>query len=208
MPSKDEPSLIANPQSYFSELVKQGLAQRKIKTYPMVIIYLSDLMLHYVDARNLFDEDIDQESGKRNPRTLAEMLLTAQISSHTTKTKLLKRLADRSLYVSGFFGDSLNRSLVDLDYYRDMGVTAYQSLAQNTREDTLAKVFHEMSVRFLEFVDVFTEMSQLTLTQTNKDILRLYEVWLRTGSELAREKLLAEGVLTSNRETNVLKKLS
>src|SRR4029078_12982392 len=42
----------------------------------------------------------------------------------------LRRIGDTSLYVSGFWSDSLEGRLVDVDYYIEMGGTAYGELAR------------------------------------------------------------------------------
>lgn len=187
--------LFISPKEYFTSLVKQGLEHRKIKTYPHVETYLVTLLQHYLDARNLFDGEAG-ETGKKSPQTLAEMLLTAHSSESGIKLEMLKKLGDRSLYISGFFGDSLNRKIVDIDYYAEMGGAAYGSLAHHTREDGLAKVYSIFSERFMDYVDVLTVISHASLIKSNESILRLYERYLRTGSELAREKLEEMGVLT------------
>jgi hypothetical protein len=64
-----------------------------------------------------------------------------------------------------------------------------------TREDRLAKVFKTFSQQFLEFVDVLKYISHRSFVQTDQNILRLYERYLRTGSDLDREKLQEMGVL-------------
>jgi hypothetical protein len=124
------------------------------------------------------------------------MYLTASQLEHFEKIEKLKKLADKSLYISGFFGDSLNRKLVDLDYYVEMGETAYAALAATVREDLKAQVFKTFAVQFSDFVDVLTVVSQQSLIQGDESVLRLYEKYLRTGSELAKEKLIEIGVVT------------
>jgi len=37
----------------------------------------------------------------------------------------MQRLGDTALFIAGVFADSLNRKLVDVDYYVAMGGTAY-----------------------------------------------------------------------------------
>jgi Mor family transcriptional regulator len=195
--SKNE--LFVSPREYFSEMVETGLNKRNLKTYPAVQKYLVDLLEHYLDARNLYDETPDQ-SGQRQPSTLAEMYLRANNAEMTEKRDLLKKLGDRSLYISGFFGDSLDRKIVDIEYYADMGGAAYESLAHVSREDTTASVYRIFSKRFLEFVDVLSYISQQSFVQSDQSILRLYDRYLRTGSELAREKLIEMGVVTVSKD--------
>lgn len=85
---------------------------------------------------------------------------------------------------------------MDVDYYVDMGETAYATLASEIKEDTSRKVFKDFSSRFLEYVDLLTTISQKSLVQNDESILRLYEKYLKTGSELARETLEEKGIVT------------
>jgi hypothetical protein len=187
--------LLTSPEGYFKELVQKGLMSRKIQTYPFVETYLVSLLQHYLDSRNLFEEHAN-DGAERVPQTLAETFLRAQNAEHLQKVEMLRRLGDRTLYISGFFGDSLSRKIVDIDYYAQIGGSAYASLAHHTREDTLAKVYHVFSARFMDFVDVLTFISHQSLIKSDESILRLYDRYLRTGSELAKDKLIEAGVLT------------
>ncbi len=189
-------TLITSTSGYFKEIVGQALAQRKIQTYPQVETYLTGLLEFYLDARNLHEEEFVTEAGARKPKTLAELYMLATQSEVKTKIELLKKLADKSLYMSGFFGDSFQRKIIDVDYYAEIGGSAYYQLSSVTKEDTMAKVYSVFSTRFVEFMDVLTLISQNSLVQSNQSVLRLYDRYLRTGSELAREKLTEIGVLT------------
>jgi hypothetical protein len=187
--------LFISPDEFFKDLVRQGFVQRKLETYPLVETYLVDLLQHYLDAKNLFDPDYD-ESGKKVPKTLAEMYLLANnTDDQFMKVELLKKMGDRSLYMSGFFGESLQRKAVDVDYYVQMGGVAYATLASCVRQDTTARIYSTISRRFIDFVDVLTYISHNSFVKSNESILRLYDRYLTTGSELAREKLSEMGVL-------------
>lgn len=178
-------TLILDLKTFFNELVTEALEQRKLKTLPMVSKYLVDLLQYYTVSENL----------DNNP-TLAEMYLTAlQEESLQIRTEKLKKLGDRSLYISGFFGDSLKRKVVDIDYYAEIGGRAYDCLSKEVREDMYSKVYGEIAYRFLDFVDVLTFISQKSFVQSNEDLLRLYDRYVHTGSELAKEQLLEKGLL-------------
>lgn len=188
--------LFVSPGDFFRDLVRKGFERRKLDTFPHVESYVVQLLQHYLDARNLFDPEFD-EAGRRIPKTLAEMYLTANnAEDQHIKVELLKKLGDRSLYMSGFFGDSLQRKLVDVDYYVNMGGVAYATLASCVREDTSARIYETISKRFIEFVDVLTYISHSSFIKSNESVLRLYDRYLTTGSELAREKLHEMGVLS------------
>jgi hypothetical protein len=188
------PNLIVSSKDFFKENITKGMQRRKLNLYPQVINYLADLLEYFIATHNLHDDD-SSEVGPRKSKTLAELLLEAQTAEHQAKFSLLKKLGDRTLYVSGFFADSLNRSLVDLDYYKNMGVTAYFSLADLVNETSTSKVFHEMACKFTELTDLLTIISQESMVRNDQSILRLYESYLKTGSELAKERLTDLGVI-------------
>lgn len=196
--------IIQSGSDFFNTMVKTGIETRGLTLSSGVSEYLTQILTHYVDARNLHEPEYN-EFGKRNPQTLAELWLTAQSAEPTTQKDLLKKLGDRTLYISGFFSESLNRSLVDVDYYHSMGASAYKSLASH-QEATHKTVFSEISDKFLDIVEVLIVISQDAFVKTDQGILRLYETYLRTGSTLAKEKLEALGVFTA--WSTSLKKLS
>ena len=188
-------SLLISTKDYFNEIVDDAFEKRRMKTLPLVKGYLVNLLEFYVPTSNLFD-DFDS-SGRRTQVTLAETLLKAQSSEPMVRIELLKKLGDRSLYISGFFGDSLQRKLIDLDYYADMGGMAYGALAESAKEDTSAKVYREFSKRFLDFAEILTYISSRAHLHNEENIMRLFETYARTGSELAREKLIEKGLVPS-----------
>lgn len=191
--------LFVSSKEYFEEVVKEGLARRNLKTNPAVNRYLVDLLQYYLDARNLYETDSDG-AGPRQHQTLAEMYLKANIAEPAERVEQLKKLGDRTLYISGFFGDSLQRKIVDVDYYAELGCAAYESLSKVAKEDTVAQVYKTFSRRYFDFVDVLGYISQKSFIQSDASILRLYDRYLRTGSELAREKLIEMGVVTVSKD--------
>ncbi|MBI5810676.1 MAG: hypothetical protein HZB21_05770, partial [Deltaproteobacteria bacterium] len=107
-------------------------------------------------------------------------------------------LGDISLFTSGFFSDSLKRKIVDMDYYISMGASAYASLAAMHKDERgaalMAGLFAELSDKFKVFVDVLAEVSEITSLTSSKDVLRVYERWLRTKSKRAERTLRALGI--------------
>lgn len=190
---KSSVSLCVDVKSFFRQSLQEALEERKIETYPFVESYLVDILGYYAVTEHLFD--IENDSGKKTRETLAEMMLRASSAAPRSRFELLKKLGDSSLYISGFFGDSLQRKVVDVDYYIDMGSTAYISLSSGINEDTYARLYKEIAVRFNEFVDVFTLMSRKTMTTDTDNVFRLMDVYAKTGSALSKEKLIEKGVI-------------
>ena len=126
---------------------------------------------------------------------LALLYVRALTASRFERARLLRTTGDRALFVTGFFSDSLSRKLVDLDYYRAMGGRAYSVLSR--QEDDLGglhDVFSELADRFMQFADLFSEVSETTRLTDNRSVLRLYERWLQTRSKRAAVLLAERGI--------------
>lgn len=187
------------PEQHFSEAVKEACKQRQIKTLPEVEIYLVQLLRYYLDSRNLH-RPIPEDSTEKPPETFAEMYLTAMNLENTKKKELMRIVADRALYMTGFFAESLQRKSVDIDYYVEIGSAAYSNLYSWTKENSLADVYKVFSKRFIEYVDVLNYISEKSMIQADQNVLRLYDHYMRTGSDLAREKLYELGVVPVSKE--------
>jgi hypothetical protein len=116
------------------------------------------------------------------------------------RERALQRLGDISLFIAGFFAHGFARRLVDIDYHIAMGGRAYgtlsDALARGPRR-VLAAVYGELAAKFQPLVDALGEISDTARTYTQGDVLRLYEIWLRTGSARARGLLSQLGVAAS-----------
>jgi hypothetical protein len=113
-----------------------------------------------------------------------------------------------ALFISGLFSNSLNRKLVDVDYYIAMGGGAYgqlsSSLTRTAHETALARVFDELSAKFQELVDALAEVGEDANFSNDSDLLRSYELWVRTGSTRAEQQLRRRGIHPSR--SNVSRK--
>jgi hypothetical protein len=197
--------LLESPRDFFADKVEDAFKHLKFEPLPLSRAYLIDLLQHYIFSNNLFPKD--DETGRVKRQTLAELYLQAQNSPSPVRIDLLKKLGDSSLYISGFFGDSLSRKIVDIDYYVDMGGVAYSALASSSADENTSQVYGEFSVRFPEFVDVLTFISQESMIQTNGDLLKLYDRYMATGSKLAEEQLMEKGLLNADVQKSKLNKM-
>jgi hypothetical protein len=188
--------VIESPSEFFAGRLDEAFERLKFRPLPLSRQYLAELLQHYIFTSNLFVTD--EETGRTRRETLAEMYLRAQNSPPPMRADLLKKLGDSSLYISGFFGDSLSRKIVDIDYYVDMGGVAYGELSTSATSGGLSQVYGEFSVRFAAFVDVLTYISQDARVQSNEDLLRLYDRYMATGSRLAGEQLVEKGLLNAD----------
>jgi hypothetical protein len=58
----------------------------------------------------------------------------------------------------------------------------------------LATVFAELAHKFQPLVDALNEVSETSYTHSDRDVLRLYEIWLKTGSKRSYALLKRLGV--------------
>lgn len=174
-----------SPTEYFRELVEAALQHQHLAAGELTSFYLVNLLTGFLRV----DRAPSAETEPLGLR-LAEALQAAGIRQRDG----LRRVGDQSLFISGFFSDSLNRRLVDIDYYIQLGECAYSSLARQG-DHTFAEVFDELAGKFTAFVDVLGEVSERTALSSNTDLLRLYEKWVRTRSRRSGDLLASRGIV-------------
>src|SRR5882724_11630455 len=169
---------------YFKELVDGAVARQGIAAAELTTFYVVQLLAGFMQRP--VEHDFEQP--------LALRLAAALESGGIGQRFSLKQIGDASLFISGFFSDSLRRKLVDVDYYVHIGGVAYDTLSRQENE-TFSPVFAELAEKFVCFVDVLAEVSERSSCSSNTDLLRLYARWLRTGSSRSGQLLLERGVL-------------
>lgn len=130
-------------------------------------------------------------------KPLALMLADAAEAEDPNHRKhALQRIGDVALFISGFFIESLANKAVDVDYYIHMGENAYGSLSEEVRGgvrgNAFAHIYRELAHKFQLVVDILNEVRDGG--QSAVDIMRTYEVWLRTGSPRAEAQLREHGI--------------
>ena len=171
---------------YFKELVDKALTRQGLATQELTAFYVVQLLTSFLQ-RPVAGVPEDQ-------MPLAVRLAQALESGGMRKRESLRQIGDVSLFISGFFSDSLHRKLVDIDYYVSIGGCAYNALSR-VETDTFSSVFAELGEKFVGFVDVLSEVSERTSCASNADLLRLYEKWLKTGSRRSGQLLVEHGVV-------------
>jgi len=178
-------------REWFREVVGETLAHRKLRIQEATEFYLVDLLASFLQRERLYVED---EDGTVRAQPLAIILLNALQKSRQDRARELRRLGDTALYMSGFFGDSLARSVTGIDYYIAMGERAYSALAAAAGWAGQDELFGELADRFEDFVDLFAEIAELSNLRSNRGLLRLYERFLATRSARVAELLRERGV--------------
>jgi hypothetical protein len=175
-----------SPAEYFKEMIEASLEHQRVQAAPPTSWYLVNLLAGFAFG--------ERPAARSEEQPLGLQLIEALVRGGIARSARLRDVADRSLFISGFFSDSLKRSLADVDYYVRLGAYAYHSLGEE-EDDVLRPVFAELGRKFVSFVDVLAEVSERSALMSNNDLLRLYEKWLRTGSRRDAELLAERGIV-------------
>jgi hypothetical protein len=160
MPSQDKKIILqANLQGYFFE----GLAELNKKSLcpvPESIIYYSSDVL---DKFALSSDFFETSEGKVREKILGLKLLEATQLSREEQKKVYKEVADMSLVVCGYFSESINRKIVDTQYYSQIGKMAYSHL------NTISPAFLDIPSFYHMVATCFESMTTLMAIMANKN---------------------------------------
>ena len=185
---------VANLREYFHGELHGALTHRNVAVDDQTEQYVVNLLTLFARSEQLFEVTPDGVRLKPLVQMLAEAL---EAPTALERERGLQRLGDVSLFIAGFFAHSFARKLIDIDYHIAMGGRAYGTLAAGLargRRQVLGRVFAELAAKFLPLVDALGEIADSARQYTPADILRLYEIWLKTGSPRARSVLRQMGV--------------
>jgi len=185
---------VVSLQEFFKDSVAAAMQKQGVAADDHTAYYVVNLLTLFARQEALY------ERSKTGPGLQPLALLLAEAADapdREARNAVLRRVGDTSLFVAGFLSDGFARKLVDVDYYIDMGGAAYGRLSASVRGTSqgraLSAVFAELAEKFRDFVDVLTEI-RASDSAAALDVLRLYEVWLRTGSRRAARLLREQGI--------------
>jgi hypothetical protein len=185
---------VANLREFFKDALHGALEKRQLSVEDQTEHYVVNLLTLFSRSEALYDTTSEGTRLKPLVVMLSEAL---EARSTGDRNRGLQRLGDVSLFIAGFFAQSFARKLIDIDYHIAMGGQAYASLADTMsrgKSRVLGQVFNELSQNFQPMVDALNEVSETSYSHSDKDILRLYEIWLKTGSRRSYDILKRLGV--------------
>lgn len=186
---------VTNLREFFHDSMQTALRQQNVDVDAHTEHYVVNVLTTFARSDELYEQTPEGVRLKPLARMLAE---ASEAQSAQQRDSALRRLGDVSLFIAGFFAQSFARRLVDIDYHIAMGGRAYGTLADSMRStvrgNAFAAVFMELAQKFQRLVDVLNDVAEMSYTHSDKDILRQYEIWMKTGSPRAYGILKRLGV--------------
>lgn len=174
-------------EEYFHEVVQEALERTSTEATEGTEYYLVNLLGKFATVR-LTDEPLS-------------LKLVGQQDDPAERVRVLTEIGDTSLYVVGFFAESLDHKLVDADYYIYLGEAAYRELARRLAASSVAEIYQELAAKFPRFVDVLAAIRR-QVDIASSDIMSLYRQWTRTRDEWIERRLRALGVLVGESDSS------
>ena len=184
---------VASLEEFFRDALHGAVEKQRLALDGHTEHYVVNVLTTFSRAEAFYEQTASGPRVKPLALMLAEAAAAPTVSA---RQHALQRLGDVSLFIAGFFAHGLARRLVDVDYHIAMGGRAYGSLAGSSHAGRrgFGGVFAELAAKFRELVDALNEIADAARPLTHDDLLRLYELWIRTGSRRAGRRLRALGV--------------
>jgi hypothetical protein len=192
---------------FFNEAIEDAIRQQRVDATDGATRYLVALLGDYVHPDRQAGEALDR------PLTLLfnEALHTANPADRFQRLRIL---GDGILYGCGFFGDHFEARGVDGKYLRGLGTRAYEEAGSMLRrapsEPPATRgpdLFAELAGNFDAFVGVLTDVADATVAtslESSRGLLKVYERWLKTGSDRLASALTSHGVVPTRGTRGVL----
>ncbi len=185
--------LSANLETFFHDVVDDAMKKKHVAATQAAEYYLVSLLTDYARPHRRSTEALE--------RPLTLLLDEALHAPGQERFERLRVLGDGVLYVSGFFAPHLETRGVETRYVTALGARAYDGAGKMLRgasDETAPDLFFELAenfARFAELLGAVAEKLSLAATASSTGVLKLYERWLKTGSEVLSSELLEPGVL-------------
>ncbi|ADR18381.1 hypothetical protein [Calditerrivibrio nitroreducens] len=170
--------VVKNLNSEFYDIVSEKEKNVNIELSDYSKLYLMNLLKGLIEKNDFFYKDIIGNDA------LAEAFMKALSEEILKKVQKIKAVGDLCLIYSGLFPDMLNRKLVDIDYFIQLGKVSFLTLhriyfTMNSLSD-LKNLYYSIFLDFFKLVTVMIEISKSFKLIDQKNLLKVYERWQKT----------------------------
>jgi hypothetical protein len=192
---------------FFFEAVEDAMRLQRVDATDGATRYLVALLGDYVHP--------DRRAGEALERPLTLLFDEAlHAPDPADRFQRLRIIGDGILYGCGFFGDHFEARGVDAKYLRGLGTRAYGEAGSMLRRSTVEgpavrgpDLFAELAENFDAFVGVLADVADATVAtsvESSRGLLKVYERWLKTGSDRLATALTSRGVVPTRGTRGVL----
>jgi hypothetical protein len=188
---------------FFLEAVEDAKRARGVDATDGATRYLVGILADFAHP--------DRRAGEALERPLTLLLDEALHSPDPAdRFERLRTIGDGVLYGCGFFGDHFEARGVDAKYLHGLGTRAYGAAGSILRQganDAGPDLFEELAGKFEALVEVVAEVADTSIamgTESPSGLLRVYERWLKTGSERLASALTSRGVMPTRGSRGVI----
>jgi hypothetical protein len=179
-------------RDFFRQAIASALELQAMQVDNATSTYLVELLCSFASAGPLLDQPL-----------VSALASAEQEPDPGRSIQRLKRVGDQSLYVAGYFGDSLRSRELDQGYYTQLGSTAYRRLCRYLRRaesgTQLVVVFSELGDGFDRFVEVLTLVRHHgeadSADAPDDDLGQLYARWRQTRDPGLARRLRRAGMV-------------
>lgn len=174
-------------QSFFLDsLTEQN--KKSLRPVPTEALYYSSEVLNeFVNPTKFFELN---DEGKVRQKILGIKLLEAYQFSVTEQKRMYKDVGECALILCGMFNESVNRKILDINYYHSVGKEAYGRLNIIEREAYNRQEFYELiSDCFATLATLINRVANIHSKHEDRILTSI------TNQDLTDDELLALGVL-------------
>jgi hypothetical protein len=183
--------LSTNLKGFFFEGLSE-LNKKSLCPVPeSVIFYSSDVLDKFILSEDFFE----MSEGKVREKILGMKLLEATQHTREEQKKIYREVGDMSLMVCGYFSQSVNKKIVDTNYYAQLGKMAYSHLNNVTPKFFDIPHFYGMVATCFESL---TTLMMLLASKEKGFENNLIFQKIMNDEEISETKMKTSGVLPSS----------
>jgi hypothetical protein len=185
----------ASLRDWFRDHLAEAETQQKIGLDEATREYV----LQVLESFSGRDATITEELEDLSNEPISMQLMRAMQAPPGRRFQMMRHIGDYSLYLTGFFVDSISRTHNDEQYFVQIGSTAYRGAAcalPRGESNPFRTLYDGLSTRFGDLVGLLNDVSERCF-RGEQDVLRLYDRFAATGSRRLATRLAHLGVAVS-----------
>ncbi len=125
-----------------------------------------------------------------NSHALAIDYLTSHHLPQSLQHEQLRNIGDQCLLVSGLFPQTAEKRQVGVDYYVNVGRSAYHHISTVTQQG-IAELYHQLAESFILLMDLLQTIRQYSSPALQP--IAAMDLWHKTGSKAAFRQITGNG---------------